>query len=130
MFKVGDEVIWRNPDNSNGNTYNATVTKVIGSQVYVRFHGTRNNTYVTSYNERFFQHKDTPMNTGKRYIISVEENGKLAPNASPREYKSLEQAKKVALEMAEKHGKRFFVLVATTVAEPPVKPKAELKELV
>ena len=67
--------------------------------------------------------------TNKRFIIIAEINGKLAPATEPREYVSREQAEKVALTMAETHGKKMFVFESSTFAEPPPKASAKLVNL-
>lgn len=56
-----------------------------------------------------------------RYIVVVEQAGKLAPASTPKEYISLKQAELVAQEMAKKHKQKFFVFKAISVAEPSVK---------
>ncbi|MCW2286653.1 hypothetical protein M2323_004649 [Rhodoblastus acidophilus] len=136
-FNVGDTVMWVG-DEQRFKPKDEHVAEILENLLYnrvkVRFPNITNgykNGYVTEYHENnFIKWESHTVSTSKRYIIAVEENGKLAPNAKPREYTSLKQAETVALQMAEKHGKRFYVLVANTVAEPPVKPKAELVELV
>lgn len=61
-----------------------------------------------------------------RFIVAVEQGGKLAPNTAPKEYKSQRQAESVAKKMAEKHGQTFYVLQAVSAAVPPSAPKAEI----
>jgi hypothetical protein len=64
--------------------------------------------------------KDASKTTAGRYIVAVEENGKFAPSAEPKEFSSEAQALRVATIMAQKHaGSKFFVLHAVAVAELP-----------
>jgi hypothetical protein len=62
------------------------------------------------------------------FIVIVEEDGKLKPATTPKTYKSHDQAKRVAVEMAERHGGKFLVFRAVLEAEMPKKTKANIKE--
>jgi hypothetical protein len=62
------------------------------------------------------------------FIVIVEEDGKLKPATTPKTYKSHAQAKRVAAEMAERHGGKFLVFRAVLEAEMPKKTKANIKE--
>jgi hypothetical protein len=62
------------------------------------------------------------------FIVIVEEDGKLKPATTPKTYNSHAQAKRVAAEMAERHGGKFLVFRAVLEAEMPKKTKATIKE--
>lgn len=57
---------------------------------------------------------NAPTLAGKRWIISMIENGVLKPASEPRQYASEKQAHAVAKEMAEKHRGTVFVVFEAT----------------
>lgn len=65
----------------------------------------------------------------KDYIIALKEGGKYKPAETPRTYSSLEQAKGVAREMAEKHRGRFVVFAVVAYVELPKLPTPIVVEL-
>jgi hypothetical protein len=117
-FKVGDKVkcIKEGSGVLLGETYEITNIKKYSwdSDWLVKVAGQPTEKYA----KRFVKVDASAANETGTYILISQEGGKFLPAANPKVYTSQKQAKRVALDMAEKHpGTEFFVFKATAKAK-------------